>query len=221
MTKVLGKLTCVAILLATYCLSAQTRGRITAKVTDQSGNPVVSARVAMVNAAAMGIRGILPECLTDDKGICSLDLVFGKYHVTAQKVADGYPDLTFRFYGHGSWPATAEITSEMPTAIVTVHLGPKAAILVLHTIDDASGSTIKHSTISLHPTANPDEVFSTSATGPVPTVLVPADEDVNVTVSADGYQPWHLDNHPELSSSATVHLHSQDRHEIEVRLKRQ
>lgn len=219
MTKILGKISCIAILLAACHLPAQTKGTITARVTDQSGNPLVNARVAMVPADRMGIMGVLRECLTDHEGVCSLELGFGKYHVTAQKTAEGYPDLTMRFYGHGQWPATAEITSEMPATSVTVRLGPKAASLVLHAVDDASGDIIKHLTITLHPAADPKEFISTSVTDSGPTVLIPPDLDVLVTVSADGYEPWHLKEHSELSSGGVVHLHSQDRQEIEVRLK--
>jgi hypothetical protein len=200
--------------------SAQTRGSITATVVDRAGQPVVGARVAMVPADAKGIMGILPECLTDDKGICSQSLGFGKYHVTAQKKSDGYPDLLSNFYGHSEWPATAQITPDRPSASVTVQLGPKASI-VIHPLDNVSGDTIKRVTITLHPAADPHDFVSSSFTGPDATILIPADEDVLVTVSADGYLPWHLEEHPELSPSGTMRLHSEQRHEMTVLLKHQ
>ena len=214
------KLICVAIMLAAGYLSAQTKGTITATVTDESGQPLVSARVAMVPAEATGLMGVLRECLTDEEGMCSLNLEFGKYHVTAKKTAEGYPDLTFRFYGHGQWPAMAEISPETPTASATVKL-TKAASVVLHAVDDASEESIKHLSVTLHPAADPHEFMSTSVTGPDSTILIPADEDVLVTVSADGYQPWHLEEHPEISRNGAVHLHSQDRQEMAVRLRHQ
>jgi hypothetical protein len=221
MMKPLGKLSCVAIILAAGPLHAQMKGTISATVIDQTGQPLVGARVAMVPADATGLMGALPECLTDDRGVCSLNLRFGKYHVTAKKVAEGYPDLTIRFYGHGQWPATAEITPEAPAASVTVDLGPKAASLVLHPVDDDSGDNIKHLTVTLHPANDPHEFISSSLAGPNPTILVPPDEDVLVTVSADGYQPWHLEEHSELSSRGVLNLHSRDKQEINARLKHQ
>ena len=92
---------------------------------------------------------------------------------------------------------------------------------MLHTVDDGSGENIKNLPVTLHPAADPEEFMSTSLAGPDSTILVPADEDVLVTVSADGYQPWHLEEHPELSQDGAVHLDSQDRQEMAVRLKHQ
>jgi hypothetical protein len=221
MSNVLKKLLCVAVLQGIGSLSAQTRGTITATVVDRGGQPVVGATVAVVPAGAHGLRGARPECLTDEKGICALDIEFGKYDVTAKKTTDGYPDLTMHFYGHGHWPATAEITPESPAASTTVKLGPKAGSLVLHTVDETSGAPIKHLTVTLHPAADPHDFVSTSLTGPDPTILIPPDEEIFVTVSADGYQPWHLKEHSELSPGGAVHLHSQERQQITARLKHQ
>jgi hypothetical protein len=221
MRNVLEKVLCVAVLLGSGSLSAQTRGTITATVVDRAGQPVTGARVAVLPAGAHGVMGALRECLTDDKGICSQDLQLGRYDVTAKKTADGYPDLIMHFYGHGQWPATAEITSARPAASVTVQLGPKAASLVLHAVDDVSGDPVKHLAVTLHPAADPHDFLSTGLDGPDSTVLIPADEDVLVTVSADGYQPWRLEEHPELSPGGAVCLRSQGRQEITVRLKRQ
>jgi hypothetical protein len=221
MIKYLKKPVWGALVLTAAYLSAQTRGTVTATVVDRAGQPIVDARVALLPAGAYGLMGARRECLTDDRGVCSQDIEFGKYDVTAQKTADGYPDLTMRFYGHGHWPASAEITPERPTASVIVQLGPKAASLVLHAIDDVSGRPIKHITVTLHPATDPHEFISTSISGPDSTILIPPDEDVLVTVSADGYQPWHLEEHTELSSTGLVHLHSDGRQEMNVRLKNQ
>jgi hypothetical protein len=207
------------VIQAATTLSAQTRGTITAQVTDQGGNLVAGARVAMVPADARGGMGVLRECLTDNNGVCSQDLGFGKYHVVAQKKSDAYPDCLANFYGHGKWPTTAEIALDVPTANVTVRLGPKAGLLVIHAADDVSGDPIRQATVTLHPAADPRDIFSTSLQGPDLAVLIPPDEDVLVTVSANGYQPWQLKDHIDLSPGGVVRLHSEDKVEMTVCLK--
>ncbi len=204
---------------AVTALPAQTRGTITATVVDRAGQPVAGARVAVVPAGAHGIMGLIPECLTDDKGVCSQDLQFGKYNVTARKTAEGYPDLLANFYGQGQWPATAEISLVRPAASVTVRLGPKAGLLAIHVVDDASGEPLKQVNVTLRPAADPHDFSSEGLGGPDCTILIPPDEDVLVTVSANGYQPWHLEEHPGISQGGVVRLHSEGRQEITVRLK--
>jgi len=136
------------------------------------------------------------------------------------KISEGYPDLTFNLYGRKRKPVAVELTSESPTSNVSFALGPKCGVLTITAIDDATGSPVPSPRITIR---NPSEPGTQLSTGQAlgSRILIPPDEDITVEVSAEGHKPWHLEEHPELSPTGVVHLHSQDRQEMTVRLKRQ
>jgi hypothetical protein len=201
----------LALMPAALCIHAQTTGTITAQVYDQDGKPLADAAVEFVPTDVI-LASALPSCLTDADGVCSKDLKFWKYHVIAEKKADGFPDLSFNFYGHGKWPATVTLSPEQAMAHVTVKLGPKAGSLVFTIIDAVTAARIEHVSVTLHPFADPKDFLGTNL-GPDFRVLIPADEDVSVEVEAKGYQPWKVPGPVRLASGEskafTISLHPQ------------
>lgn len=210
MRNIVSGFVCLALMHTAAALSAQTKGTITVQVLDHVGRPLANATVEFVPIGVI-LATALPWCLTDASGVCSKDLGFAKYHVTAMKKADGYPDLTFNFYSHGKWPATTAISRKKPVTRVTFRLGPRAALLTLNIIDSVTEVRIEHVAVTLRPVADPKNFFSTSL-GQDSTVLIPAREDVAVEVEAKGYKPWDPQNSIRLDSGEskqlTVDLHS-------------
>jgi hypothetical protein len=217
MKTALGKALAVFAVLAASAAFAQGQGTITTTVLDDGGQPIVNAQVAVEPAGEVNPSGALRECLTDSAGTCSQNLIFGKYHVTAQKKEDGYPNLTFNFYGHGQWPATTELSPKNPESTVIVRLGPKAGFLSIRAIDAVTGESLKHFTVTLHPAADPHDFLSTTIR-PDTKVLIPSDEDVLVEVSAKGYQNWHMETQSGAKLPNSVRLHSGESRELTVRL---
>jgi len=199
----------LALMPAAISLSAQNKGTITAKVLDQDAKPLASATVEFLPTDAV-LAAVLPWCLTDAEGMCSKDLEFWTYRVIARKEADGYPDLSFNFYGHGKCPATVTLSPQQPTAHVTVNVGPRAGSLIFNVVDAVTAARIENISVTLHPLADPKVVLGTNL-GADFMVLVPADEDVSVEVEAKGYQPWHAPNPVRLNSgeskALTIGLH--------------
>lgn len=195
----------LAMMPAAVCVHAQTGGTMTAQVYDQDGKPLGDAWLQIVPVDHAMLSLAFPSCVTDAGGFCSRDLEFGSYHVSAEKEADGYPDLSFNFYGHGKWPATVTLSPEQPTAQVTVKLGPRAGSLIFNVLDAVTAARIENASVKLHPLADPKDVLGTNL-GADFTVLIPADEDVSVEVEAKGYQPWHAPNPVRLSSGESKAL---------------
>jgi hypothetical protein len=199
--------------------AAELTGTITARVVDQSGNPVAGAIAQMMPADGKPMAMAIPQCLTDETGVCSYaHLRFGKYHVDAMKTADGYPNLHWDLYGHGKSKLIAEVTPEAPTANVSITLGPKAAFITLKVVDDATGLSVGNPTVRLRLATDPDTFISTGLHSD-PRILLPPDEDILVEVSSEGYKPWHIETQPEAAHANAVHLHSGEAREFTIRLQ--
>ena len=202
----------LAMMPAVVCVQAQTTGTITAEVFDQDGKPLADAWVQIVPVDRAMLSLGFPSCVTDAGGLCSHDLEFGSYHVSAEKEADGYPDLVIPFYSHGKWPATVRLSPEHPTARVVVRLGPRAASLVFNVIDAVTAARIENLSVGLRPFANQNEFLGTNL-GADFRALIPADEDVSVEVEAKGYQTWTAPGPVRLASGEsktfTISLHPQ------------
>jgi hypothetical protein len=97
-------------------------------------------------------------------------------------------------------------------------LGPKAAILKLSVLDDATDTSIDSPVIILRNASDPNDWMNIARTADS-TVLIPPDEDVQIEISAHGYNSWHSSEHPELMSGKAVHLHSGVKSEFKIRLK--
>jgi hypothetical protein len=217
MREILLRLACLSMVHPFAAASAQLPlGTITATVLDQSGRPVAGATVEMVAADFAMMASVVPDCLTDENGNCSTKVPFNKYHVAAKKEPDGYPDMTANLFGHGKWPADTEITPQNPSASVTITLGPKAASMIIHVVDDVTGSRISNARIALRGDG-PYEFIATDI-GRNSTVLIPPDHDVSVEISAQGYKPWVIETQPGTTHPNSLRLHSAESREVTVRL---
>jgi len=199
----------------------ETTGTVTVRVIDQKGDPVQSATVKFDLTPRPGISYVSPMCKTDTTGACTRHgLAMGAYLLGAMKPSDGYPDLTFDFYSHETKRIQVVLTLSSPEKNIVFRLGPPMAKLKLSFIDDGSGMPINNPSITLRGGAGTHDWISIGKS-PDSTVLVPPDRDIHLEVNADGYQQWRLGDHPEVSPSGVMHLHSQDKQEMAIRLKHQ
>jgi hypothetical protein len=211
----------ILVLSSTFSIHAlEPGGVLNVKVIDKEGNPVQAAMVKL-DPAHRGVSYVSPTCKTDATGTCTrYKLPFGSYLVEAMKPSDGYPDLSFEFYSHETKRIQVALSRVKPQASVVFRLGAPMAKLKLSIIDDGTGALVDNPTITLRAGNNPHDWVSIGKT-PDSIVLVPPDKDVKLEITADGYQPWQLKEHPELSPGGVVQLHSQEKQEMTVRLKHQ
>jgi len=145
----------------------------------------------------------------------------GTYLLGAMKPSDGYPNLAPEFYSHENKRVQFTLSSDDLRPNIVFTLGPQMAKLKLSFVDDQSGVPIQsNSSIILRGSADPHDWVSIGRTADS-TVLVPPDRDVRLEVDAAGFQPWHLEEHHELSSTGVLHLHSHALQEMTIRLKPQ
>jgi len=196
-------------------------GTISAKVVDQSGNLVAGAKVWMFIIGGKSQAGVIPDCVTDETGTCTrADLEFGKYHLTAMKEDEGYPDLSLNLFGHDKKRLFTEISAQTPIASVVITLGTKAAAVILNVVDAITDKPIPNPHFKLTPAEHP-EAFLGIGAHKDPKILIPQDEDIIIEVTADGYKPARVETQPEATHANAVHLHSEEEREFTVRLQRQ
>jgi hypothetical protein len=199
----------------------ETRGIVTVAVIDQTGAPVQSASVKLDPSPTPGISHVSPMCKTDSTGSCTrYGLAMGTYLLGAMKPSAGYPDLTFDFYSHETKRIQVVLTPASPQKNIVFRLGPPMAILKLSFIDDGSGVPLNSPSITLRGGSGANDWISIGRNADS-TVLVPPDRDIRLEVNADGYEPWQLQDHTEISPGGVLHLHSGDKQEMIVRMKRQ
>ena len=208
--------TAIAFSFSLGLLAAEPSGKISVRVIDQQGNPVQHAVVKLEPLPHGSISFVSPSCKTDENGTCTrtkLDL--GTYLVGAEKPADGYPNLMFEFYGHDVKRPKVTLTLDKPEATVDFTLGVKAAKLKVNLVDDATDKPVENPGIILR--SGTDYVSIAKSADSI--VLIPSDKDIQLEISAPGYQPWRLKDHPEVNAAGVLRYHSGEVHEINVRLK--
>lgn len=195
------------------------RGEITVRVVDTKGNPVSAAIVRMHAPPGRTLLYAVPECTTDATGTCSRDdLLIDTYYVSAMKPSEGYPNLSFSFYGHNRKPVVVDLTPNRPKASVPFIVGPKCGVVTITAVDKGFGVPIANPTIILSRPSNPEDqlVIGKSADSQV---LIPPDEDVLVEASAKGYKRWHMETQPEATHANALHLHSGESRQFTIRLE--
>jgi len=162
-------------------------GVIQGVVLGEGGQPVRGAKVhAELNGVAMakGIRYVE----TDERGFFFIDrLDFGNYYVGAMKEEEGYGSSDTSFFNDSPLPV-AQITAQHRSADVAVNLGPKAGILTGTISDAATGKPIPAG-FDLAQVKDRAKRMSTSE-APNFRVLIPSSKEIEVKVSAPGYQAW-------------------------------
>ena len=162
-------------------------GVIQGVVLGEGGQPVRGAKVhAELNGVAMakGIRYVE----TDESGFFLIDrLDFGNYYVGAMKEEEGYGNSDSSFFNDSPLPM-GQITAQNRSADVVVNLGSKAGILT-GTISDALTAKPIPAGFDLAQVKDRTRWMRTSA-APNFRVLIPSSNEIEVKVSAPGYEAW-------------------------------
>ena len=125
---------------------------------------------------------------TDENGFFLFDqLEFGTYYVAAKKQEEGYGDSGFSFFNDEPVP-TAQISAQHRIADVVINLGPKAGVLTGTISNAVTGKPIPAG-FWLVQAKDRNKWMSTSAT-PNFRVLIPSSREMEVKVSAPGYETW-------------------------------
>src|SRR6266436_7302763 len=125
---------------------------------------------------------------TDENGFFLIDqLEFGTYYVAAKKEEEGYGDSGFSFFNDQPVP-TAQISAQHRIADVVINLGPKAGMLTGTISDAVTGKPIPAG-FWLVQVKDRNKWMGTSA-APNFRVLIPSSKEMEVKVSAPGYEDW-------------------------------
>lgn len=202
------------IVLFTSLALAQGHGVITGTVLDDRGNPVGAAKVHITERGAFVVHRILQYHETDADGHFRIPHVqWGTYFVLAGKEDAGYPDPEATFYSNNVAP-TVTVTDEFPTDDITIRLGPKAGLLDIAPVtDNLTGKEIRSASITLRRVDNAQLFITTSTT--VGHVLVPADTNVEMSITAPGYKSWPS---PDLTAEGKIFLLPEQTRKVEIRL---
>lgn len=104
------------------------------------------------------------------------------------KEDSGYADTGLGLRCNNAYPIVV-LTEDSATADVTLNLGPKAGVLELEPVTDATtGNAIRLAAIRLKCAENPDFYIYTSAYQR--RFLVPPLTQVLIEITAEGYKPW-------------------------------
>jgi hypothetical protein len=162
-------------------------GVIQGVVLGEGGQPVRGAKVhAELNGVAMAKK--IRYVKTDENGFFLIDrLDFGNYYVGAMKEEEGYGNSDASFFSDNPLPM-AQITAQHRSADVVVNLGPKAGILT-GTISDALTGKPIPAGFDLAQVKDRTRWMGTSAS-PNFRVLIPSSKEIEVKVSAPGYEAW-------------------------------
>ena len=162
-------------------------GVIQGVVLGEGGQPVRAAKVhAELNGVAMGKKIRYVE--TDESGFFLIDrLEFGNYYVGAMKEEEGYGSSDSSFFNDNPLPM-AQITAQHRSADVVVNLGPKAGILTGTISDALTGKPISGG-FDLAQVKDRSKWMGTSAASRF-RVLIPSSKEIEVKVSALGYETW-------------------------------
>jgi len=163
-------------------------GLIQGVVLGEGGQPVHRAKV---HAELRGVpmAKAIRYVETDENGFFMNDrLIFGDYYVDAMKEEEeGYGGTDGGFFNDLP-PVSAEVSARHRIARVVVNLGPRAGILT-GTVSDATTGKPIPSGFWLVQVKNRNKWMGTSA-APTFRVLIPSLKEMEVKVSAPGYEPW-------------------------------
>jgi hypothetical protein len=212
----------LALLLASLPASkniAWPSGSIHVRVEDAAGNPIANALVKANYRNGKWLMTAIPECITDKSGTCTCrHLILTRYHITASKISDGYPNTSWSLYGHRLKAVIVALTPSESSADVTVTLGPRAGHLFLRIADANTGASVFNPSIELRVAADP-RIFVSQGLSKNSSVLVPADENILLEVHASGYKTWHMLARPDDAAPLPIHLASGQREELTIQMQ--
>lgn len=163
-------------------------GVIQGVVLDDVGSPLPGAKVhAELKGVAMAKAIRFVE--SDKNGFFAIDrLEFGTYYVEAMKEDGGYGGMSWSFFNDRPLP-TVQISAQARIADVVVSLGPKAGVLTGTIRDAVTGKPIISAGFDLVQVKDRTKWISTGA-APHFWVLIPSLKDIELKVSAPGYDTW-------------------------------
>jgi len=162
-------------------------GVIQGVVLGEGRQPV---RGAKVHAELTGVpmSTLIRYVETDENGFFLIDqLEFGTYYVAAKNEEEGYGDSGFSFFNDQP-VRTAQISAQHRIADVVINLGPKAGVLTGTISNAVTGKPIPAG-FWLVQAKDHNKWMSTSA-APNFRVLIPSSREMEVKVSAPGYETW-------------------------------
>ncbi len=182
----------LSLTIATYVLAQAENpaaGTIQGVVIDEAGKPVGGVRVHIAEMKAIRGHRLLQFVETNTNGQFVISPIpWGTYVVLTSKEESGYPDTKMAFYSNLAAP-TVSLQPRFPVGKLTVQLGPKAGILELVSVIDATtGKQLQSASITLRRVRNPNLFIRTSTTSSP--FLVPSLADVSIEISAPGYKSW-------------------------------
>lgn len=206
-----------AIVALARCLVAQESGVVQGRVIDEHGAPIDGAQVHLAERNERPGPHLLNIHETDAHGQFIFEhMPLGPYSIIVNDAKDGYADMTFAFNSNLQVP-TITLTSETPTAAVTVRLGPKAGLLRLSAIDAITGKELTGA-VTLRRAANPDLYVTTSTTERP--ILVPSTTRVTISVGAEGYQDWYYPGVADPTRSRSIELNPEETMQVRAYLTR-
>jgi|ERR1700733_92671 len=181
-TNVLNVLASVLLIGLTW---AQDRGVITGTVLDEHGSPVIKAKVLITEKGVLVVHRVLQFHETDADGHFRIAHVpSGTYVVTVGKEDAGYADTGLGLHCNSTYPVVV-LTEDSATADLTLNLGPKAGVVELEPVTDATtGNAIRLAAIRLKCAENQDLFIYTSAAQG--RFLVPPLTDLLLEITAEG-----------------------------------
>jgi len=156
-------------------------------VLGEGGRPVLGAKV---HAELRGVptAKAIRYVETDESGFFLIDrLDSGNYYVGAMKEEEGYGSTDSGFFNDLPL-VTAEVSAQHRIAQVVVNLGPKAGILTGTISDAVTGKPIPAG-FWLVQVKDHNKWWGSSA-APNFRVLIPSSKEMEVKVSAPGYEAW-------------------------------
>jgi hypothetical protein len=167
------------------------------------------------------IIGIIPHADTDEAGHFRIDIPsswFGQFAVAARKEDEDYPDMSMHFYSDGKFE-TINLTSGHPAETVTIHLGPKAGVLI-GTVAEALSNIPLRPCVEFRRASEPNNFLRASGlVQPRYKLLVPPDTDILVSISLDGYKTWYYPGTTDHAAAAPVRLGPGEKKTVDIRLE--
>jgi hypothetical protein len=200
--------------------SERDRGLIDGIVTYEDRRPV---KGATVYAQPMGrpMFGITPHADTDETGYFAIHISpswFGKFAVGAEKLDEGYLNLTNQFYSDGKFE-TVTLTTRHRNATVIIRLGPKAGVL-LGTVTDAVTRAPLKPCVEFRRAENPNNFLSANGlVKPRYRLLVPANTGILMKISLDGYKPWYYPGTVDKSAGQPFSLKPAEERNVDIQLQ--
>jgi len=194
------------------------KGLIEGTVIYEDGRPVKDATV-YAQPMDRPMSGIVPHATTDQSGHFVVShLWLGKYAVGAEKLDEGYANMTSQFYSDGKFE-TVVLTPTQPAASVSIQLGPKAGILVGTAVDAVTSAPL-NPCVEFRRAKNPGNFLSgTGLVNAKYRVLVPSNTDVFMKVWYGGHKSWYYPGTAEKAQSRPLNLKPGEEQKMDIRLE--